>query len=164
MYKGWDVHQYTRDCQELWVRMRAKDVAEDLSRLQLAEALSAEPATSLVKQLKLPMPPETIDALLAGIRQLSAQLFPADHERRPHWAALAKMRGRCLPERGGYEDGSLQGLNVIRLLEAVWAAVCEQKDAGTEKLFFETLDDIGMTCPEGDSHRLLMLLSSLKDL
>jgi hypothetical protein len=163
MYKGWDVHQYTRDCQELWARMRAKDVAEDLSKLQLAEALSDEPPASLVKQLKQPMQPETIDALLASIQQLSAQLHPQPHTL-AHLAALEKMRQRCLPERGGYEDGSLQNLNVIRLLEAVWTAVCAQKDAGTEKLFFETLDDIGMTCPEGDSHRLLMLLSSLKDL
>jgi hypothetical protein len=110
MYKGWDVHQYTRDCQELWARMRAKDVAEDLSRLQLAEAvLSDEPPASLVKQLKQPMQPEAIDALLTSIQQLSAQLHPQlNPQPQPlaHLAALAKMRQRCLPERGGYEDGS----------------------------------------------------------
>lgn len=75
--------------------------------------------------------------------------------------AIEKMKKRCTIERGGYEDGQLHGLNVIRLLERVWLQVENLKDESINSLFIETLADISLTCPEGDSHRLIMLLNAL---
>lgn len=90
--------------------------------------------------------------------------FPNGYQQLGAWQAVEKMRSRFGVERGGYEDGALGGLNITRLLEAVWLEVSRINENSTYNLFVETLSDIGSTCPEGDSHRLLILLNSLVEL
>jgi hypothetical protein len=92
------------------------------------------------------------DMAPADVAQLFARLLAAP---RPPAArqALIKMRQRS--GSTGYGDSQLPGLNVTRLLAAV-----EGADAA---LLNEVLGEIGQTCVQGDSHRLLMLHTALRE-
>lgn len=76
---------------------------------------------------------------------------------------LEKMRGRYKPIEGGYYDMDLVGkrVNVAHLLVRVWTLVKRINDESIYKWFKETLDDIGLTCLQGDSHRLMFFLVGL---
>jgi hypothetical protein len=67
--------------------------------------------------------------------------------------ALQKMQQRSAST--GYEDPHLPGLNVTRLLQWVYARA-------DPEVLLETLIEIGGTCVQGDSHRLLMLCAALE--
>lgn len=69
-------------------------------------------------------------------------------------AAVQKMRQRSGAQ--GYQDPQLPNLNIARLLELVHRR-CEDR-----AVLIETLSEIGGTCVQGDSHRLLMLCAALE--
>lgn len=75
--------------------------------------------------------------------------------------ALNKMWKRYQPSKGGYHDPDLDNLNVIKICEVVWFKVKSLNDNSIYKIFEEILKDIGGTCIQGDSHRLLMLYYAL---
>lgn len=145
-YKGWDCHAYTEDCKRSWLHLQSikKSGTDDEDEFG---------------HLKTPMTSEELNLLTNSIEELLMHYLPQGNEL--SWQAMQKMKSRFQEARGGYGDGSLVGLNVLRLLEAVWKRVSELNDESINALFIETLDDIQLTCPEGDSHRLLMLFVSL---
>jgi hypothetical protein len=76
---------------------------------------------------------------------------------------LMKMLSRCYlmgNNAFGYIDPDIQ-INVISLLHCTWQNVKIQNEQSLFKLMKETLLDIGQTCIQGDSHRLIMLLIAL---
>ena len=91
--------------------------------------------------------PMTAEATSQLFGKLLAAPFSA-----PARQALIKMRQRSGAQ--GYLDPHVPGLNVTRLLEAVASADHELLNA--------VLTEIGQTCVQGDSHRLLMLHASLQ--
>jgi len=68
--------------------------------------------------------------------------------------ALAKMSRRWTEVEGGYVDADLgKGMNVAILVVDTWRLV---KSSGEVWEFFrECLEDVGGTCIQGDSHRVL---------
>jgi hypothetical protein len=165
MYKGWDCHAYTQDCVQLWLSMRPlyerKTTVEGLATEMQTLTIIDSPDPNFV-QLTLPMPDNEIGDLIKSIQDFLMPRFPENLNNQLCWQAVQKMRARCLTSRGGYEDGHLADLNIIRLLEAVWEVVKKLNEESIYMLFVETLEDIQLTCPEGDSHRLLMLFTSLQ--
>lgn len=146
-YKGWDCHGYTEDFKQLWLHLQSiKKSGTDENKFG---------------DLKTSMSSEELNLLSDSIAEFLRRYLPQGTEL--PWQAMQKMKSRFQEARGGYEDGSLVGLNVLRLLEAVWKRVSELNDESINTLFIETLDDIQLTCPEGDSHRLMMLFVSLVD-
>ena len=73
----------------------------------------------------------------------------------PGAVALRKFAVNFSAATGGYMDAQLGGLNVARLLLEVWALVRRAQDGSVTAGFGEILADIGNTCVQGDSHRLL---------
>lgn len=73
-------------------------------------------------------------------------------------AALQKMQQRYQLILGGYLDPDLQNSNVVAILKYVWIQL---KLLKSTELLVETLQDMGQTCVQGDSHRLLFLFSML---
>ena len=59
-------------------------------------------------------------------------------------------------KKGFIRDPELPGLNSAVLLQALWAQLEPSKDASLHQHFNETLNEIGVTCIQGISHRLLM--------
>lgn len=74
---------------------------------------------------------------------------------------LNKFKSRYNIAIKGYRDPDLHNLNVAFLLYVTWNKVKELNDNSIWELFHECLLDIGMTCLQGDSHRLLNIYSSL---
>lgn len=74
---------------------------------------------------------------------------------------LEKIYNRCKSATPvcNYIDHDLGGINIFFLLEAVWALVVI-KESYDE--FLETLLEMGTLCPQGDSHRLMLLYLALK--
>ena len=60
-------------------------------------------------------------------------------------------------------DSALCGVNHSALLLACWLKVSEMADESIWKLFGETLDDCGLTCLQGDTHRFWSLLRGLTE-
>ena len=84
-----------------------------------------------------------------------APLFQELHTKFPTArVALVKMQQRSAAS--GYHDPHLPGLNVTRLLQWVYARA-------DSAVLLETLIEIGATCVQGDSHRLLMLCAALEE-
>ena len=76
--------------------------------------------------------------------------------------AILKMKGRYREEVGGYLDPDL-GLNVTAILDETWATVKQfAEDESVLRGFGEILADVGTTCIQGDSHRLLFYLLGLE--
>jgi len=105
----------------------------------------AQDLVSREPQLAQPMTPAEITALFASLQPLA---------RGQARVAVQKMRQRSGSQ--GYHDPQVPSLNVTRLLEWVHRQ-CEDKTILTE-----TLGEIGGTCVQGDSHRLLMLCAALE--
>lgn len=76
--------------------------------------------------------------------------------------AIDKMAKRYHPQNRGYFDPDLGNLNVTSLLYATWMSVLEANHPSTYKGFGEILSDIGGTCVQGDSHRLLAYYAALE--
>lgn len=95
------------------------------------------------------------------LKQLRAPLSAAEHaalaqELRQHYAAsraVKRMLRAYRPEHGGFVDAQLSSVNVSRLLAEVWRLV--RQEASLRQGFGELLADIGGTCLQGQSHRLL---------
>jgi hypothetical protein len=64
--------------------------------------------------------------------------------------------------QGQITDPTIPGLNIATLLKSVWNCVKQINDSSIYRHFGETLDQIGMTCTQGQSHRLLIDLNALK--
>lgn len=151
-YHGWDVHQYSPDLLLIWEAWKLED-------LHITPDQTKSRSFILQSQMSI----EERDALLAKIKIKLSEKYPTKENRKQseEWKALKKMKSRYLNERGGYEDSVLKSLNIFRLLELTWNTVAENGDESIHALFQETLCDIGQTCPEGDSHRLFLLLNAL---
>ena len=130
---GWDCHAYTVYFREAIVRMGL--------------------------DFHQPVEPATFSTAVEEMRDLMRSHFPqqpALAEQQPSWAALQKMVAR--EAAGSYVDPDLDGQSVARILVDTWRLV---RSAEVDELFVETLTDIGQTCMQGDSHRLLALFIAL---
>lgn len=91
--------------------------------------------------------------------QLIQEISICVHKNPDALSALQKMNGRYQSELGGYLDPDLQNANVASIVRHVWNHL---KNIGSPELIIETLQDIGATCIQGDSHRLLFLFRMLQ--
>lgn len=64
--------------------------------------------------------------------------------------------------RAGISDNDLAGVNVGKLLVKTWELVKSISDDSVFSLLSETLEDIGQTCLQGDTHRLWSFYRALK--
>lgn len=104
---------------------------------QIAQACGAD--TTLTGELT----DEVFQSLLGDLeRRLGPK--PAYQNFRQHYRA------------GAIRDPELPGVNVAVLLQKVWERVQRAADESMQRHFAETLDDIGMTCIQGISHRLFL--------
>jgi len=158
MYKGWDCHAYTADCKALWAKIRAREISERIKND------TDTPPFNLGTRLSSKVSEEERNALFESLEKYFVGRFPNGFQEVQAWGAVEKMKSRYRPDRGGYEDGDLHNLNITSLLKVVWQEINRIDDRATYELFLETLTDIGQTCTQGDSHRLLIVLSSLLDL
>jgi len=76
-------------------------------------------------------------------------------EKYGHKVTYSNFRNAYDFKTGWITDPELPGLNCAILLRATWEKVKLQKDESLYKHFGETLDQIGTTCLQGVSHRLL---------
>ena len=133
-YKAWDTHAYSQDFRAI------------LAHRGLHFAL--DPTA------------EAFDAAIAEIKALLSSKWPEEQDRtaQPSWVAVLKMEAR--QAAGNYIDQDLGGEHVGAILVATWQLV---READVDELFIETLADIGDTCIQGDSHRLLALYLALTE-
>ena len=68
----------------------------------------------------------------------------------------AYVNFRNVYRAGFITDPELPHINVALVLETVWKRVTQLDDPSIYRYFSETLDQIGMTCIQGISHRLYM--------
>ena len=76
--------------------------------------------------------------------------------------AIAKMNLRYNADRQGYVDPALSGVNVSGILQKTWETVKGEEDESVFAGFGGILADIGGTCIQGDSHRLLSYWIALR--
>lgn len=136
IYLGWDVHAYTP-------QMRAQ-------------------ARSDAPQMYQPI---ARDVVLAAVVSMVA-CFRARHPATMCEMILDKMLNRCNSVVPGcdtpqYLDADLDNLNVGRLLVGLWELACKLNNDACYDALEEQLTDTGMTCIQGDSHRLLSLYLAL---
>lgn len=130
-YKGWDVHAYTPEIRQ-WFQQYLLPRLHD-NGVFLTEWMQ------LMKELRAVY-----------------QNVPAVH------MALNKMQKRYSVQVRGYFDGDLgPGGNVASILKYTWQKVKSMKEPSIVRLFGEILIDIGSTCVQGDSHRLVWFLFGL---
>ena len=73
----------------------------------------------------------------------------------PHQIPCLGKFGQLYREaNGGYTDAQFGNVNVSRLLLLLWRLVVRIDDPSTYRAFRQTLVEVGMTCVQGDSHRL----------
>lgn len=68
--------------------------------------------------------------------------------------AIAKMRQRFQEKDGGYRCPDLK-VNIAAVLQETWNLVKKVNDPSIFAGFGEILRDVGTTCVQGDSHRLI---------
>lgn len=130
-YRGWDVHAYTPPVQQ-WFQQRLRP--------------------------RLPSEGPLLTEWMAALNEMRHVYgkWPAA------MGALIKMNSRYRAQQKGYMDRDLgPGGNVASILLYSWALVKRKKEPSLTRLFGETLSDIGNTCVQGDSHRLIMFLFGL---
>jgi hypothetical protein len=134
-YRGWDVHQYSP-----YLRDRLAELGRDFSKSPDDGEFQAV-CSEISQLLDTTTEPPPDDAQLSAAR-----------------LALAKMRNRAAA--GNYVDPDLGGAQVGAILVETWRKVQQADDV--KAVFIETLADIGDTCVQGDSHRLLLLWLALQ--
>jgi hypothetical protein len=68
--------------------------------------------------------------------------------------ALHKIARLYQSKIGGYFDPQFNNINVARLLASTWSLVSTVNNEDVFQGFYETLQDVGTNCVQGDSHRL----------
>lgn len=133
-YRGWDVHSYTQD-----VKARLGEIREVLCK-------KYHPPWSC-------RTPFNDDLFYKCLDWCSRNL-----ERSKVDSCLSKFKNYWLQTDGGWVDRDLENVNVAWLFTCSVHCCATLKDDSVCRLFQETLEDIGTTCVQGDSHRLLCFL------
>lgn len=143
-YKGWDVHSYT------------SEMANMVTGSGILEKCASEyyPIWSCRN-------PFSDDVFFECWREASSICTSPESER-----CLSKFRNYWHQTDGGWKDGDLGNINVAWLFCCAVKALRQPRfsDPSIRELFKETLSDIGGTCIQGDSHRLLFFLFGIHEI
>ena len=111
----------------------------------------------VVKEIQL------VDKLSPIVHEQMIQEIKGKYTSKPQaLIAISKMNSRYSAEIQGYIDPDI-GINVSALLHLTWRRVKEINDDSLYNAFAETCAEIGNTCIQGDSHRLLFFCMALMD-
>lgn len=133
IYKGWDVHAYTPDMLEISGRLQ-----EWLRSMNLGDGVGREELQRTVEE----------------IENAGGASFPSVS------LSLAKLQAQWREDVKGNLDNEMGGINVSSLLVGLWRLSSGMGESAIG-MFFETLDEIGGTCLQGQSHRLAALAIAL---
>ena len=79
---------------------------------------------------------------------------------------IHKFKSRCHhihdTDNYGYNDPDIH-INVMLILDITWKMVKSKNDTSMYDLFKEIMIDIANHCIQGDSHRLIMLLTAMEN-
>lgn len=134
-YKGWDVHAYSGD-----IRTQLESATKRL--VACLEKCNIDTASV--------SSPEHVEKLLTSI----SERYTSEGQRQ----AIANIRANWQTT-----DRDLNNMPITLLLTATWIEVNAANDPSIWALFGETLQDIGMTCIQGITHRLFALWQSLDE-
>lgn len=164
-YSGWDVHSYTSALKE---RMSdGGDVTEETLRVltQPVERGSLLDALGLVQE-ELARTDTTMmtrnNAVRATVRKMLDRMIAGDGD----YIDGELVARRDPVSAGGVGDARPAGLRSVFVGSVlVWCSALMVKQKDLWPLFFEIMVDVGQTCVQGDSHRLLGLgLTVLDDI
>lgn len=147
-YKGWDVHSYTSD-----IRGVLPGLLEEIGRV-----------VDYPWSCKNEFPDRRFIGCCVYAERLLAHcqkyhLYPRGAEVNQ---CIAKFRTYWSSTDGGWKDADLNDVNVAWLFTCAAALSCTaDKEDELDELFLDTLADIGGTCIQGDSHRLLCFLAAV---
>lgn len=145
-YKGWDVHSYTKDIQSV-----LDTLLEEIGKV-LGYPWSCKNEFS----------DHRFQDCCQTVKKILQTHYPNHPQKGDILLCISKFEHYWNSTNHGWNDPDLKNVNVAWLFCCATAATCStaEEDLVTD-LFLETLADIGGTCIQGDSHRLLSFLAAV---